>query len=572
MAVAYRLADLLAETLNLSPPVRSDILLTAPKVIGAGCATLGDYYTFKFARQIYGANSNSAQWALDLGILSAWQWFCATRTFSNCVETTLTIIGLYNWPFHWALGTDEVGFQVDNKTLRVRQDYEGSSHEVGETKRLRKALVCASFAVILRPTNAIIWLTLILMTFGRGMYHHGIHWEVNAFIKESFLCGGTVVAISTLVDRAFYGVWCFPPWNFLQFNVFQSLAVFYGNNNWHYYLTQGYPQLLTVAIVPAMFGLYQSLFRRKEPEALSIQSRLTLHRLGTISVVLPVALSILSHKEVRFIYPILPILHILAAMPVARFMMQVGASGGDIRPGSAERPTIRTVLMGTLMASNLVIALFTSVAHNAGLIAVTDYFRSEFETIFTHNLSSTQSNLTFAVLMPCHSIPWRSHLQHPASELQTGISGWALTCEPPINLDPIAKANYLDEADVFYIDPLAWINKNMARDLPPPLEHQPGLYTSDPADRKIIWKQPPGTSGVWLNEGEGGSNSSIARKRRAWPDYIVFFQQLEPVIKNVLEKSAYKECKRLANTFAHDDWRRTGSVVVWCKRTERVYG
>lgn len=503
-------------------------------------------------------------------ICSAWQWFCSTRTFSNCAETTLTIIALYNWPFHWALGTDEVGFQVDENTLRVRQNEEVANTELDETTRLRRALMCAATAVILRPTNAIIWLTLVLTTFGRGMWHHGIHWEINAFIKEGLLCGSTVLTLSALVDRAFYGVWAFPPWNFLQFNVFQSLAVFYGNNNWHYYLSQGYPLLLTVAIVPAMFGLYQSLARRKEPAALSIQSRLILHRLGLVSVVLPAALSILSHKEVRFIYPVLPALHILAAMPLARFLKLVGPSGEALKPDQRHLSAARRLSVALLISVNVIIAVYTSLVHNSGIVAITDYFRSEFETYYANDQLSAHANLTFAVFMPCHSIPWRSHLQYPANEAKSGISGWALTCEPPLNLNMSAKAAYLDEADMFYLDPLVWFNKHMSRDLSPASKPKPGVYASDPANSRTLWTKSSKTTGVWLHEGEGGSNSSNARKKRAWPDYIIFFEHLEPVMQRVLANSAYRECQRFFNSHGHDDWRRTGDVVVWCLRPERA--
>lgn len=39
-------------------------------------------------------------------ILSPWQWFCSTRTFSNSLETTLTIAALYYWP--WDMTIDLV--------------------------------------------------------------------------------------------------------------------------------------------------------------------------------------------------------------------------------------------------------------------------------------------------------------------------------------------------------------------------------------------------------------------------------------------------------------------------------
>ncbi len=39
-------------------------------------------------------------------VASPWQWFCSTRTFSNSLETTLTVVALYFWP--WKLSSDTV--------------------------------------------------------------------------------------------------------------------------------------------------------------------------------------------------------------------------------------------------------------------------------------------------------------------------------------------------------------------------------------------------------------------------------------------------------------------------------
>lgn len=39
-------------------------------------------------------------------MFSPWQWFCSTRTFSNCLETSMTITALYFWP--WEMTTASV--------------------------------------------------------------------------------------------------------------------------------------------------------------------------------------------------------------------------------------------------------------------------------------------------------------------------------------------------------------------------------------------------------------------------------------------------------------------------------
>jgi phosphatidylinositol glycan class B len=62
-------------------------------------------------------------------------------------------------------------------------------------------------------------------------------------------------------------------------------------------------------------------------------------------------------------------------------------------------------------------------------------------------------------------------------------------------------------------------------------------------------------------------NHEPARKavgRKAWPHELVFFEQLEPVLKEVLKGTRYRECWRGFNSHVHDDWRRVGDVIVWC--------
>lgn len=483
-------------------------------------------------------------------------------------------MALYNWPFHWALGVDEVPFPVDMKCwLRIREKppivTSGPTNEpdTDELTRLRRTLFCATAAVILRPTNAIIWIVLVAMTFVRGIWHHNMQWEVEALFREGFLCSGIVLTLSALVDRLFYGVWTFPMWHFLKFNVIQSIAVFYGNNDWHYYLSQGYPLLLIFAIVPAGLGLWSALFRRAEPSNVTIQSRLILHRLAVIAIALPAALSVLSHKEVRFIYPILPALHILAAQPLSRVLGFPEVIGRARMYFTSKSTFVCILALAPAILTHIAVAALFSYSHNRGLITVTDYLRHEFEASYLHPLTPSISqgqNLTFAVLMPCHSIPWRSHLQYPPTNSIAGISGWALTCEPPLDLTSLEKENYKDEADIFYLNPYLWVTQNMVRDFPKGLP-APGIYAPDPVDTKKLWSNPNPNKGIWLNEAQGGLETGFFQSRkRAWPDYLIFFGQLENTMQKVLKGSAYQQCKRLRNSAFHDDWRRTGDVIVWC--------
>jgi phosphatidylinositol glycan class B len=345
-----------------------------------------------------------------------------------------------------------------------------------------------------------------------------------------------ILACSILSDRLYYQVWTFPPLHFLYFNIAQSLAVFYGTNRPDYYLTEGLPLLLTTALPFAVVGLWRSLRGqplRATPSSGSDEPRI-LPRLAWVSLIVTLSLSLISHKEVRFLYPVLPFLHVLAADPLSNF----------IPPHS---PKFRIAIVTLLAVVNVLIAGYASQVHQRGAIDVLSYLRHQHEA---HNRLSTltagvgneriapTSNTSIAFLMPCHSTPWRSHLIYPE------INAWALTCEPPLNIPLSERPMYLDEADQFYIypGPTAWLNENM--------EHVQTVTASGSRSGSHWARQDP----KFKREG-----------RRAWPQYLVFFEQLEPVIKDVLSGSTYRECWRGFNSHFHDDHRRTGDVLVWCQ-------
>lgn len=103
-----------------------------------------------------------------------------------------------------------------------------------------------------------------------------------------------------------------------------------------------------------------------------------------------------------------------------------------------------------------------------------------------------------------------------------------------MNLSPQDKATYLDEADHFYADPVAFLRANF------------------PA--------PPR---------KGGNPKKRVREetRYQWPERLVMFEVLErEVLKGYLGggESKYRSCARFWNSHFHDDKRRKGDVVVYC--------
>ena len=356
-------------------------------------------------------------------------------------------------------------------------------------------------------------------------------WNSRSYEKAwnlaqyALLCGSSVSIVSIGMDRVFYGEWAFPPFKFVYFNVVQSLAVFYGSNRPDYYLTEGLPLLLTTALPFAAYGMFKAVQAGISTPAIKIPiEQHTLCALATSVTTSVAILSLIAHKEVRFIFPLLPMLHVLAAKPAAAFF--------DTSQLLAKK--YWQALLALILIVNVAIASYTGYVHQRGVIDVVHYIRHVHEQKVNSRTSeylSAESHTTVAFLMPCHSTPWRSHLVYPE------IEAWALTCEPPLNFTMAERKDYLDEADVFYANPGAWIKDNME-------------------DVATISKSSVGRQ----------RSSTSHEGRREWPEYLAFFHQLEPALLAMFRESRYTECWRGFNTHWHDDWRRQGDVIVWCLR------
>jgi phosphatidylinositol glycan class B len=338
------------------------------------------------------------------------------------------------------------------------------------------------------------------------------------FFREIAVCGSIALVLSGISDRLYYGEWTFPAYQLMHFNVAQDIAVFYGRNDWHYYLSQGFPLLLITYLPFTVIGLYHTS---------SLSSHDIRGIFATITFFTITTLSFISHKEVRFIYPLLPILHLLTAPTISAYFQKPRVvESPDLREKSAT--TRRKPLLALILAINVLIAGYTSVRHQRGVISVTSFLRQEYEREYLGPSPDTDpfgvvktnidlsGNETFAgFLMPCHSTPWRSQLIH------SGLKAWALTCDPPIHIpasDSAARAAYRDEADRFYDD----IHK-------------------------------------FLDEEVGG-------KEKPWPRYVVGFEGIEEELRKWYEGKGWgvmSERWRTANSDWHDDQRRVGDVIVW---------
>ncbi|KAK4146397.1 uncharacterized protein C8A04DRAFT_35097 [Dichotomopilus funicola] len=556
--LAYKAAEDLMGALHLFPPFKAVMLVALPGALQSVFATLGDFYTWKLAMDIYGRESNFPWVALWMTALNPWQWYCSTRTFSNSLETTLTIAALSYWP--WGILNDAKGKQQ----LPLQANMGVMS--------LRISLILAAVAVLLRPTNLLIWLVVLAASVIRLTATKGTTFQSQALLvllREIAVCGTAVLAISLVSDRLYFGFWTFPPYNWLYFNLSQSLAVFYGHMPWHYYLVQGVPLLTTTFLPFVLVGLRKTSAAWSSQGSGGLQTR-TLGTLNLCVLAMIAALTIISHKEVRFIYPLLPILHILAAPYITAFFTQPSTTPAPAsKPSSPtssqpEKPiTLRhkwTLI--NLLSVNILLASYLTLFHQPAPLSVLTFLRTEFErlhpdalsfdervTHYHHNpISPTtvldipnnntitdQKELFALFLTPCHTTPWRSHLVYPA------LRARALTCEPPLHTAPgtTARATYLDEADRFYL----------------------------PATDSATGAAPYGVH--FLAEEMWPLLSAPPRRAGEIPRYIIGFEGIEPVLQTFFAAPGRGMGVRLTRVWSawngafNEDWRRRGRLVVW---------
>ncbi|XP_076851393.1 GPI alpha-1,2-mannosyltransferase 3 isoform X2 [Brachyhypopomus gauderio] len=260
-AVIYKILHLLRyDTVQL--------LVLLPRVLHALLAALADVKLYHLVRKLEGPDV--AKWTYFCQLCSWFTWYCCTRTLTNSMETSLTVLALY---YYYPL-------------------------RPAKTHSSWRYLSLVSLAVVVRPTALIVWLPLLL--------HH--LWREDNKIKLITHQGLPIAAVtlvtSALMDSIFYGKWIIVQWNFVKFNVLHGVAEFYGTHPWHWYLTQGFVVVIGPHLPVFLHGCFSASSR---------------HRVLLMSIAWTLLIySLLAHKEFRFIYPVLPFCMIFCGMSMVK--------------------------------------------------------------------------------------------------------------------------------------------------------------------------------------------------------------------------------------------------------------
>uniref|UniRef100_A0A914V314 Mannosyltransferase n=1 Tax=Plectus sambesii TaxID=2011161 RepID=A0A914V314_9BILA len=381
-----------------------------PKLLQALFGALGDIHLFKLAKRFQG--EQEALWSL-LVYWSTWfGFFCTPRTLGNSVETVLTLIGLYHYPWPAHL------LKEDERQTRRKHTW--------------LYIAVAALAVLVRPTAVLFWAPLALWNLFR--VRHPVAFVTRTCLPVAL----PVFALSVYVDRVCYGRWLLSAWNFAAFNVFEGGSGHFGVHPWHWYLSNGLPSVLTVHIIPIALGVYRS------------RNRVVLW----LCVWYVLFHSVLAHKEHRFLLPIVPLLCLYGGSFVNRLASSQGGSKSDKQShrrllDSASLDAYWRLVsgraktaLGLLLLVNVPIAAYTGLMHQRGPLDVTKFVSERYASLSLE----LRPDAAVWFLAPCHSTPFYSHVH-------ANVSMRALNCDP--NLDHIP--GYVDEADRFHDHPERWL-------------------------------------------------------------------------------------------------------------------
>ena len=362
-------------------------IVVGPRILQACATAWSDYRLFWLASRYF--TLDTAPWVLICQLCTWTSIYCLTRTLSNSLETALCTIALSYWPWPWL-----------------------KRHEDG---RLFWALVFAALSCLTRPTAALLWAPLVLQ-----LLLSNLKQATGILFKLVMPIAVVSLVFSAALDSVCYGRPVFIQWNFLRFNFLSDLGSFYGANPWYWYFTAGLPMLLGTSAIPMIIGIWVC---RREQKLLAV-----------VGLLVVLANSCVTHKEFRFLLPLLP----LAAMYAGRGVQYALAHW---------RMPLAVGIIVTATLPQLAAAFYLGTVHQSGSVSVMEYLRA---AASTPPYSSQPSKFSVLFLMPCHSTPFYSHMH-----LNTTLD--FLTCPP--------SKPHFGEDRLFYANPLAWLGQRFGKTL-----------------------------------------------------------------------------------------------------------
>ncbi|PLW47056.1 hypothetical protein PCASD_03938 [Puccinia coronata f. sp. avenae] len=508
----------------------SSLIILLPKLIQAGIATITDIATYALASVLLTPPYANA--ALACSLTSFFNAYAGIRTLSNSLEAALTASALAFWPWN---------------PLQIHSSW----------TNLSIAILLIALSVIVRPSSLLFWALLGYTLLKRS------NGETRMDIMALVAVIGVISALLCFwIDSSFYGIATFTPLNFIRQNVVQDISTFYGVNRFHFYFTQAFPFVNFAMSPTVILGMAMLSTPQNMHESLAQLTRLRSARVAVLGTM--VGLSLLKHKEFRFIQPLVPLFNCFAARAMVNNYIKHRQAHPATSPTTDLSPLERLLAarpIGFILRAliSLAAAFYLLSFHYRAQVSVIHYLRH----LPDHELRSV------GFLMPCHSTPWQSHLHKPhlaSNGSQERL--WMLTCEPP--LIPFQNSSLVGSEHQANTTSEHQNDTEKSPDEDPHGGHdgqeqiQEEVYQDEAA---VFYANPAGfLRGKFpptVDRGYPATDKSTGRYQ--WPSHLVLFDALWAVtpVRDILLAHGYRVVWNATNGRWHDDpVRRAGNVLV----------
>ena len=304
----------------------------------------------------------------------------------------------------------------------------------------------AGLLFMIRPTSALLWAPICI----RDVYQHisdvickrkeliKIRVRNNAnqitghiYLRRKIelkpliiwiLISAGVICYCIAVDSLAHRKIIFTPFNFfmVNYNIYNNSGV--NNNSLHWYVVSGVWYLVS-SFWYLVSGTVSLLGPLVIPLCMAIP-------VAPLKVLLPLlvnitALSVLPHKELRFLQSSLPFLFLIIANHLCWKI----------------RASFQKAIKMIFLVVNISGALYLSLVHQRGVVDAAIYIGNSGQDLTEHGVDAQ-----ILLAMPCHSTPLYSHIHQ-------NISVRFLECKPNLENDP----TYREEDDIFYSSPDTWL-------------------------------------------------------------------------------------------------------------------
>jgi len=424
-----------------------------------------DVATYYIARWMSTSSKdkNLCNIALIATITNWFQNYALVRTYSNSLETMLLTVGI-------AILCPELFSSLELVfSKKINRD---GYRSIRIRPMAKLAFILGGLGVSIRFTSLAAWIPLgIIISLRRvstGEVWHYL-WNLCAFY------GALGLFIGCVIDWYFYGFGAVPFLGNFHFNVILGYGNLYGTHPIHWYITAGLPAISGLLFPFFLYEIFQvnKTLRKTKSSKSRVDPKVTL-AIVIFSYIMFHSFS--SHKEFRFILPILPLVCILAGSAIHKFIScdddEDDNSDNNNNKASSLRSKRKNIVIISILL-NYPVLFYLGMVHQRAPISVNQAISSYIERLERvkneNNIKMDESkeiptfSYSIHYLMGCHSTPLYSHLHIPStrttksndnrSEDSIAIDTWTLDCSPECRLNSSCPS------DAFVSDPSDFISK-----------------------------------------------------------------------------------------------------------------